>query len=173
MTMNCPSCRNLLTQTDIDDVSLYRCIDSCKGIWIERNEFKKLKEPTQEQVDYLSDLICNNEVVPDLSEQRYCPKCDEKVLSSRFHKQIELDQCELCWGTWFDCGEILVIVNEKVNQEVNIRGNNQNSNTSMNKEQAESFAKTLSSYAKKIEEKIKEEEKKIANQTTLASIKIL
>ena len=94
----------------------------------------------------LTSIVCSIDSEKKINPKRYCPICKRSELRIRTHKQVEIDQCESCWGAWFDCGEITVMLERKVDMP-----------KAISKEAAIELSKAIAAYAKKADEKNKEE----------------
>lgn len=102
-----------------DDVEVDVCMTGCGGIWFDPFELKKMNEKSEITQEFMQNIYRANREIVDTSPRLECPKCNAKMLR-HFHsvrREIEVDQCSLCYGHWLDGGELLKIIDQFKNQE--------------------------------------------------------
>jgi len=114
--MNCPTCKQQLSQISIEDIQLDVCKDGCGGIWFDRFELQKMDESHEFTDENLVELLSKNSPSSFTTEEkRNCPKCDGIVMMLNFFsfkKEVKVDHCPKCAGYWLDDGELFAIRNE-------------------------------------------------------------
>jgi len=120
--MKCPDCMDELRSFDFKGVTIHECAE-CKGKWFDRDELRKAKDSADNELRWL-DFDAFGEDAEKLSmasEGKFCPKCDEKMLSLKFmDSNVVIDKCSHCNGIWLDAGElakIILYLERKINTE--------------------------------------------------------
>jgi Zn-finger nucleic acid-binding protein len=113
--MNCPVCNHPLKQLTVSNVQLDACDGGCGGIWFDRFELTKFDEPHDQAGLQLLDLKRDPKISVDYQKRINCPKCNDSILMRHFFsvkRQVEVDDCPSCAGTWLDAGELRTIRSE-------------------------------------------------------------
>src|SRR5713101_7705488 len=119
-SMKCPDCQSSLRQTDYRDIAIDECPE-CKGRWFDRDELRKAKDRTDDDLRWLDFDPFGEEARPfELrSERRQCPKCMVAMGSISYETSgVVIDKCGNCHGIWLNHGEFEKIV-EHLEQIVN------------------------------------------------------
>lgn len=99
--MKCPKCGSDLTPTVQHKVDVNFC-NSCKGMWIERQEFEQLEDEAFDLDEHAKGTL----VFSSTATTAKCPECD--ALLRRFNYRLydlELEFCANQHGYWLDEGE--------------------------------------------------------------------
>ncbi len=110
--MQCPRCKNTMTEMNNHDVTIDVCFNGCGGIWFDPYEFKKMDEVHESDESFLAQLSESRNKLIGLSDKIDCPKCDSQPFYRRFFsvaKNVEMDECPKCGGVWLDAGELTQI----------------------------------------------------------------
>ena len=114
--MKCPACDHMLTPMVIAGMTVNVCQGGCGGIWFERFELSKVDEPTQSAGEALLHVERNPAIQVDTEKrpQLKCPECGVPMMRHFFSvkKQVLVDECPECAGTWLDSGELATIRSE-------------------------------------------------------------
>ncbi len=95
--MQCPACKNNLSQIQLGGIHVDVCKGGCGGIWFDQLELIKV----------------------DSSKRLNCPK-DNSIMMRHFFsvkRNVTVDQCPKCAGFWLDAGELRNIRNEFGSEE--------------------------------------------------------
>lgn len=107
--MNCPACKNDLTEKILGDVTFDVCQNGCGGIWFDLMELRKVDEKHETLGEPLLNIEKDPHVHVDHDQRRNCPVCRDVVMMRHFasvKREIELDECPRCGGFWLDAGEL-------------------------------------------------------------------
>lgn len=150
--MYCPSCHSSLKTETIEEVSLNICRKRCGGVWISTAGLRACLRSPRPFLEFLASLGLPSGTVPE-ETSRFCPVCDSRELSPRIVEGVQTDQCESCWGTWFDAGELHTVAGSKheVLADKNL------SETVADRELAMALARSIASYRKAAEESAERE----------------
>ena len=102
--MNCPKCSSVMETVTFQSIDVDRCT-SCRGLWFDFQEEKRLKElQGSESIDTGDPEVGKrfNEVA-----NITCPRCAAKMLRMVDPRQhhIWFESCVVCYGVFFDAGE--------------------------------------------------------------------
>ena len=107
--MKCPACDRELSEQTAGPITVDVCRGGCGGIWFDRFEFDKVDEGHEGAGEVLLDIERDPGFQVDTEKRRGCPKCDGIVMRRHFFsskREVELDECPNCAGTWLDHGEL-------------------------------------------------------------------
>ena len=107
--MECTVCGNSLKEIDVGDIKVDVCEDGCGGIWFDRFELEKVDEPHETEGELLLHIRRGEGVRVDMEKRRNCPRCRDTIMMRHFfsvRKEVEVDECPKCAGTWLDFGEL-------------------------------------------------------------------
>lgn len=109
-TDTCPACMNLLNLYTVFSMEFEGC-PKCKGIWLVRDELRRLKNREDTSLRWLNEEIENIEKAHGMATNRSCVKCKTSLMVSvMFGKSaIVVDWCPTCYGMWLDQGEFEAI----------------------------------------------------------------
>ena len=110
--MKCPRCGNELTTVSVGAVQVDACDDGCGGIWFDAFELEKMDQPDEAANGLLDRMRIDIESLPDLKKAITCPRCgDHELIRQQYpeNRDIMIDKCEVCGGTWLDFGELFQI----------------------------------------------------------------
>ncbi len=110
--MKCPDHHTELGQINYRGILIDEC-PTCKGRWFDRDELRKAKDSTDDDLRWLDFDPFGTEAgrfeVP--SKGRLCPKCSTKMASLTYEtSRVTIDKCPQCHGIWLDHGEFEAIV---------------------------------------------------------------
>ncbi|MEB3330535.1 MAG: zf-TFIIB domain-containing protein [Candidatus Sericytochromatia bacterium] len=112
--MLCPACQLPLDHVEAaPGLFLDVCQAGCQGLWFDNQELQALDEAGEhpEAAVVQRDALAARGTGPlgDAHPRRPCPRC-EGVKMRRFwfswNRDVEIDQCGQCGGTWLDHGEL-------------------------------------------------------------------
>jgi len=107
--MKCPACSTPLRVMKTEDMFVDVCKYGCGGIWLDRSEYKKVDQQSENAGHELLNVDYNPDIKVDHSRRRRCPRCENMVMARRFssfRRQVEIDTCPYCGGYWLDRGEL-------------------------------------------------------------------
>jgi uncharacterized protein len=107
--MKCPACKKNLAEVSVSGLTVDVCKDGCHGIWFDNYELEKVDETHESAGEKLLDFSPPPQLNTDHSAKRSCPKCQQGVMHRFFfsvRKEVEIDECPNCGGTWLDTGEL-------------------------------------------------------------------
>jgi Zn-finger nucleic acid-binding protein len=110
--MKCSNCQIELKAVDCKGIVIDEC-DKCKGKWFDRDELRKAKDRTDEDLKWLDfDPFGEDaEKLSMVSEGKMCPKCSNKMSSLKYmDSEVVIDKCPGCKGVWLDPGEFMKII---------------------------------------------------------------
>ena len=124
-TLKCPACDGQLSTYTAGNVTVDICKERCGGVWFDAGELEKFDEPHEEAPLALLKAIPIQTVVVDRSKTRICPRCNphaplQQRIFDEMH-QMQIDQCDVCHGTWVDLGELSALRNN--NRDAELRRN--------------------------------------------------
>ena len=101
----CLRCKVDLKQKEYKSVMVDEC-QKCGGIWFDRDELRKAKDNTDDNLrwlDYDPFTTNNNPVTTNLS----CPDCNKLINEVVYDKsKVKINICPNCKGVWLDKNEI-------------------------------------------------------------------
>ncbi len=109
--MNCPACGNAMTQTTVGKVTVDVCRAGCGGLWFDRFELAAVDEPAEGAGDLLLETS-GPRVAVDRTKRLHCPHDTEIVMMRHLwsvKRQVTIDECPQCQGTFLDPGELAQI----------------------------------------------------------------
>ncbi len=110
--MKCADCNNELKQSTFKGIKIDTC-PKCKGRWFDREELKKAKDNTDEDLRWLNfdPFAKDADEFSVKSEKKQCPKCETQMSSLSYSKSdIILNKCTTCRGVWIHHGEFQKII---------------------------------------------------------------
>lgn len=118
--MNCPACGHTLSAHKVGEITVDVCHGGCGGIWFDNHELDKVDESFEPADEGLLDVPRDPGRTVDLSARRNCPCCNGMVMMRHFfsvRRQIEVDECPSCGGTFLDHGELAAIREQFASEE--------------------------------------------------------
>ena len=110
--MRCPKCEDTeLTAKRVHEVEIDECA-SCRGIWFDEDELRKIKDRTDEDLNWLDfDLWKHEERFRATWQDAPCPRCEQQLVAVEYAETgVVVDVCRSCKGVWLDGGELEGIV---------------------------------------------------------------
>lgn len=107
--MICPACAKPLSEMTVSDLKVDVCQSGCHGIWFDNYELEKVDEAHESLGEKLLEFLPSSGTVAHPSAKRKCPKCPDIVMQRFFfstRKEVEIDDCPNCGGTWLDANEL-------------------------------------------------------------------
>ena len=115
--MKCPVCQSELVEVDLGKLKVDICQKGCGGVWFDRFELDKAKSCDSASIKtMLSNLPGAKRKISD--KKRLCPR-DSTIMMQHFYsvkKQVKIDHCPQCAGTWLDRGELDAIQEQYKNE---------------------------------------------------------
>jgi uncharacterized protein len=103
----CPACSTHLCEYSVFS-TLFEGCPKCKGVWLVRDELRKLKNKVQNgSLHWLNDEVDSMEKTSVIPTKRPCVKCKNvKLVAVNFGKSsVLIDWCPQCHGMWLDRGD--------------------------------------------------------------------
>jgi Zn-finger nucleic acid-binding protein len=104
--MTCPKCNAAMTAITVGEYEVDRCTD-CGGLWFDLREHEHIAE-SKADVERLD--LGDPSKAARWNEQREieCPVCHVKMLKLSVPNQLHIkyESCPVCYGAFFDAGEL-------------------------------------------------------------------
>lgn len=110
--MKCPKCDGKLNSKQFKKVSINEC-NSCHGLWFDKDELKKAKDSTDEDLRWLDfEIFEHKDNKYSIKEsKRICPKDQSKLDTLSYSdSNIKIEACSMCHGVWLDNDEFDKII---------------------------------------------------------------
>jgi Zn-finger nucleic acid-binding protein len=110
--MKCADCQTALKRSRFKGITIDTC-PQCKGRWFDRDELKKAKDNTDEDLRWLNfdPFTKAADSLKVKSEQKQCPKCRTPMASLHYDKSdVIINRCDTCQGIWIHHGEFEKII---------------------------------------------------------------
>jgi Zn-finger nucleic acid-binding protein len=110
--MLCPECQIPLDETDYLGIRIDEC-PRCRGRWFDRDELRKAKDRTDDDLRWLDFDPFEPEAgpAPVHPAARLCPLCQVPMITVPFEKSgVVIDRCDECHGVWLRHQEFEKIV---------------------------------------------------------------
>ena len=116
--MNCPTCKGTMVEKDFGGVHVDVC-ETCKGVWFDNHELKKLDEKNEGFGRALEDALSSDYHKVENRPQIKCPKCDMNMVERHYFSQTQVlvDECYGCGGFFLDAGEFESIRENHLTEE--------------------------------------------------------
>lgn len=118
--MKCPNCDGRLEPKTFKRVRIEEC-SKCGGLWFDRDELKKAKDSTDEDLAWLDfDIFEEKENKYHKSESnKLCPKDGSGLSKQTYsHSNVSIDACPTCHGIFLDQSEFEKIIKFLENEVV-------------------------------------------------------
>jgi len=103
-------CDHELVKSEIKGVAVERC-SKCNGIWFDRDELRKAKDSTDEDLRFLDFEIFDTKNKKIQKGESSCPKCGTKMETLEYmNSGVKIDRCSSCHGVFLDKGEFKKII---------------------------------------------------------------
>lgn len=110
--LNYPNCKHNLKDIDYKGIVIDEC-ENCKGKWFDRDELRKAKDRTDDDLRWLDfDLFDEkpNEFTSTPSQKK-CSKDDSDMRSLTYEdSKVVIDKCNKCESVWLDNQEFEKII---------------------------------------------------------------
>ena len=109
LVMKCPVCDLECRIVETDGITVEVCHRGCGGIWFDNFELEKVDEAHEAAGEALLDIPCGTAHERDASQPLDCPRCADQPMLRHFFsvkRQVQVDVCPICGGTWLDFGEL-------------------------------------------------------------------
>jgi len=110
--MKCSDCKGELKQAIFRGIKIDTCTQ-CKGRWFDRDELKKAKDNTDEDLRWLNFNPFSKEAdsFKIKSEKKKCPKCLTNMSTLNYEESnVAINKCNKCLGVWIHSGEFKKII---------------------------------------------------------------
>jgi len=109
--MNCPRCQSELQTRSTDGVEIDEC-PSCKGIWFDADELRRVKDEEDKDLNWMDfDLWKHADRFRVNTKPVNCPNCSTGLVTIDYDETgVEIDHCTHCRGVWLDAGELEKII---------------------------------------------------------------
>jgi len=116
--MNCPNCGQELKAKTMGSIEVDECL-SCKGVWFEEDELRKVKDQTDPDLNWMDfEIWKHRDEFQVATAPRKCPHCTVDMVTIKYaHTSVEVDYCVHCRGIWLDENEFQKII-EELGQEL-------------------------------------------------------
>ena len=119
--INCPACGALMDKIYLQEHKFHVdvCLNGCGGIFLDNRELKKIDEKHENINELLAEIIDRDFKETDKKEARFCPACGHRMVKNfaSAKRNIEIDECYNCGGTFLDNGELFKIRHEYNNED--------------------------------------------------------
>jgi Zn-finger nucleic acid-binding protein len=97
-----------MVQQDFGGVVVDVCVESCKGMWFDWGEIRKLDETNEGFGQALQTALQHPRSNGTHRTKLLCPKCGLPMHQHLFEsqKEINVDECYQCGGFFLDSGEL-------------------------------------------------------------------
>lgn len=103
--MECPACKNALTETVKAGVMVLACQDECGGLWFSQSQVRRLEKLKSGLGTLLLKIKRADGVKVYRDVEHICPQCKTTLLYKHFFSKewdTEVNQCAKCGGFWVD-----------------------------------------------------------------------
>jgi Zn-finger nucleic acid-binding protein len=109
--MNCPACGHAMDAKVKRKLAIDEC-RSCGSLWFDSDEFRKIKDAIDPDLNWMDFEFWKHEDQFILSEKaRLCPRCRIRMVLIRYGSTpVDVDYCPKCKGTLLDRGEFGKII---------------------------------------------------------------
>jgi len=114
--MECPACKNKLTEYKVSGIKVDICRGGCGGIWIHHSQIKKIECLKSGSGSALLLFDKADGVKTYRNAEHPCPNCKTTLLYRHFFSReddLEVNQCSKCAGFWVDAGGLAKIILSK------------------------------------------------------------
>ena len=116
----CPKCIVELKPKNLAKIEVDEC-RICRGIWFDKDEFRKVKDKTDSDLKWMDFEIWKHEDKFKLKDSALqCPVCQTNTKVIDYGStSIEINYCPSCKGIWLDKGEFEKIISALENELLN------------------------------------------------------
>jgi Zn-finger nucleic acid-binding protein len=125
--MQCPKCKEPLTQSQLFATLNAESCTACAGQWVDGDEYQQWRQAqTKTTVDPVKVLRANLAAykVPAETDTKtgLCPQCQRILSRTRVSTEpfFYLEQCLSCNGVWFDRDEAAILQQLKLHNQIEI-----------------------------------------------------
>jgi len=123
--MQCPACKNEMTEQDFGAAMVDVCVDGCWGMWFDWKEIAQLDEEHEGVGDALEKALnAKPQKKHTNREPINCPKC-KKPMKSHIYKDTQgvlVNECYICGGFFLDAGQLRAIRDSLKNRKDKEKG---------------------------------------------------
>jgi Zn-finger nucleic acid-binding protein len=121
--MNCPACKNELSEHKVSGIRINVCSGFCGGLWFNLTQVRKIERLKQGAGSALLNFEIADGVKTYRGAEHPCPHCKTTLLYRHFFSRnfdTEVNQCSKCSGFWIDVGGLSKIIrsNSKEKKEL-------------------------------------------------------
>lgn len=101
--MNCPACRDELTQKELEPSLPAHACNACDGAWLRADEYRDWREKEVEDTPIELEL----EKSKERNGAKFCPQCRFFLIKYKVGADLgfHIDRCGQCGGVWLDGNE--------------------------------------------------------------------
>lgn len=116
--MECPVDGSALETRPFRSTNIEECLQ-CRGLWFEEGEFRKAKDETEPDLNWLDfDIWSDQESYMAEWSSRKCPQCGKNMATITYSPtEVAVDCCIDRHGMWLDKGEFEAII-EALKKEI-------------------------------------------------------
>ena len=151
--MECPACKNELTEHKVSSIKVDICQGACGGIWINYSQIKKIEHLKPGAGAELLLFDKADGLKTYRNAEHPCPNCKTTLLYRHFFSRkydTEVNQCSKCSGFWVDVGGLIEILmsgkknrNNLIKNYLNVIRNEKISNMHLANEDISQAAKMI------------------------------
>ncbi len=106
----CPNCKSDLFQKKYGKILVDEC-GSCKGVWFDRDELRRVKDSTDDDLRWLDYDPFEETTKSANASNKLCPNCNMLMVNTNYDKsKVSIDTCTQCKGVWLDKDELDKII---------------------------------------------------------------
>src|SRR5947209_2560949 len=104
--MKCPKCNGTMYSVTVESYEIDRC-GTCEGLWFDLREQEHLKEEVADSAHVLDCAPAEKGKSFNNIRNYNCPGCGGAMVKLAIPEQphIQIEQCAVCHGAFFDAGE--------------------------------------------------------------------
>ncbi len=118
--MNCTNCDKELKKEVKNNIEIREC-SSCGLIWLDAEEFRKMKDAVDEDLNWMDfDIWKHESEFRVMKKPRKCPKCLIDTITIQYgNTNIEVDYCPKCKAIMLEKGEFKKIIESLEKELIN------------------------------------------------------
>lgn len=117
--MDCPVCKQGMTEEDFGGIEVQVCASGCKGLWFDYSELSRLDESNEGVGRALQDALAAPRANEADRAALTCPKCNVPMHQHLYksEKEVNVDECYTCGGFFLDAGELKAVRDNHMSEQ--------------------------------------------------------